>query len=237
VTAAATATSTATATPTSTETATAAATDTPAPSPTATASPTPTETDTPAPAPTTTATPAAPVYDAAFVADVTIPDGTTLAPGEPFTKTWRLRNTGDAPWEVGAELVLADGVAMGAPERVPVVPAAPGETVDVSVPMVAPPDEGTHRAIWRLCHAEACFGGTVAVEIVSRSAATERGLAVELPPAAVEGCPYIGNSNTGKFHYARCSSVGQMKEEHKVCLQSREEAIARGFVPCKRCDP
>lgn len=57
---------------------------------------------------------------------------------------------------------------------------------------------------------------------------------VPLPAAE---CPYIGNSNTGKFHRAGCSSIDRMKEEHKVCLQSREEAIASGYVPCKRCNP
>jgi len=50
-------------------------------------------------------------------------------------------------------------------------------------------------------------------------------------------CPYIGNRNSKKFHHYWCSGVGDMKEENKVCLQSREEAIAGGYVPCKRCDP
>lgn len=56
------------------------------------------------------------------------------------------------------------------------------------------------------------------------------------PPASA-GCPYIGNANTGKFHHAYCSSVGQMNPSNKVCLTSRDEAISRGFVPCKRCNP
>jgi hypothetical protein len=55
-------------------------------------------------------------------------------------------------------------------------------------------------------------------------------------PPAVE-CPYIGNSNTGKFHHFWCSSVDDMKEEHKVCLQSREEAINKGYEPCGNCNP
>jgi len=57
------------------------------------------------------------------------------------------------------------------------------------------------------------------------------------PAPALEGCPYIGNQNTGKFHKAGCRSVQQMAEQNKVCLMSREEAIARGFVPCKICSP
>jgi len=58
-----------------------------------------------------------------------------------------------------------------------------------------------------------------------------------VPAPAVDPCKYIGNSNTMKFHYARCVSVGQMKGEHKVCFATREEAIGRGYVPCKKCHP
>ncbi len=49
---------------------------------------------------------------------------------------------------------------------------------------------------------------------------------------------YILNSNTGKFHYPSCSSVKDMKEKNKVYFYgTREEAIAKGYVPCKRCNP
>lgn len=48
---------------------------------------------------------------------------------------------------------------------------------------------------------------------------------------------YIGNKNTKKFHYPSCSSVSDMKDKNKVALSSRDEAIAEGYVPCKRCNP
>jgi hypothetical protein len=35
---------------------------------------------------------------AAFVADVTVPDGTNFAPGTTFVKTWRLKNNGSCTW-------------------------------------------------------------------------------------------------------------------------------------------
>ena len=60
---------------------------------------------------------------------------------------------------------------------------------------------------------------------------------VEEEPAAVGG-NYIGNANTGKFHYPNCSSVRQMKESNKVELSgTRDEIIAMGYDPCKRCNP
>jgi micrococcal nuclease len=55
-------------------------------------------------------------------------------------------------------------------------------------------------------------------------------------PEAVP-CPYIGNRNSKKFHHHWCSSVNQMKESNKVCLQTRDQATAAGYVPCKRCNP
>jgi DNA-entry nuclease len=49
---------------------------------------------------------------------------------------------------------------------------------------------------------------------------------------------YILNSNTGKFHYPSCSSVKDMKEKNKVYFYgTRQQAIAKGYVPCKRCNP
>lgn len=37
-------------------------------------------------------------YDTAYVSDVTIADGTVLAPGEEFVKTWKFQNTGSCDW-------------------------------------------------------------------------------------------------------------------------------------------
>ena len=48
---------------------------------------------------------------------------------------------------------------------------------------------------------------------------------------------YIGNKNTKKFHELDCSSVNDMKESNKRELYTRDEAISKGYEPCKRCDP
>ncbi len=57
------------------------------------------------------------------------------------------------------------------------------------------------------------------------------------PAPASGGMNYIANRNTGKFHYAGCSSVSDMKESNKVPYGTRDEAVAAGYVPCKRCNP
>ncbi len=51
--------------------------------------------------------------DARFVQDVTIFDGTELAPGTQFTKIWRLRNSGSLAWPQQTQLVHVGGDEMG----------------------------------------------------------------------------------------------------------------------------
>ena len=55
--------------------------------------------------------------------------------------------------------------------------------------------------------------------------------------ATVLASNYVGNANTKKFHYADCSMVGKMNPKNKVFMNTRDEAINAGFVPCKRCNP
>lgn len=52
------------------------------------------------------------------------------------------------------------------------------------------------------------------------------------------GTEYILNTNTKKFHYPSCSSVKQMKESNKKeYTGSRDDLIAQGYDPCKKCNP
>ena len=49
---------------------------------------------------------------------------------------------------------------------------------------------------------------------------------------------YVVNTNTGKFHYPGCSSVSQMKQKNRLdTTESRDQLIAEGYSPCKRCNP
>ncbi|HLO15367.1 MAG TPA: NBR1-Ig-like domain-containing protein, partial [Anaerolineales bacterium] len=82
--------------PTSTPTATTTPTPSPTSSPTITSTPTPSPTLSPTITPTPTKI--TPCDKAAFVADVSIPDGTLFSPGFQFTKVWRLKNVGTCTW-------------------------------------------------------------------------------------------------------------------------------------------
>jgi hypothetical protein len=77
---------------------------------------------------------------AQFIGDVTIPDGWEITPDTPFTKTWRLKNTGSCSWNPEFSLVFHSGDRMEAPESQPLTAKTvpPGETVDISVDLVSP---------------------------------------------------------------------------------------------------
>ncbi len=90
----------------------------------------------------------------AFVADVTIPDGSTLAPGQAFVKTWEIRNVGSCTWTTDYALIFAFGTPMGTASVVNLPAAvASGVTADFSVNMVAPSTPGHYRSYWRFRNA------------------------------------------------------------------------------------
>jgi len=83
----------------------------------------------PAPEPSPEPEPAPACTDkAAFVNDVTVPDNIYVLTGQPFVKTWRLRNVGTCTWTADYALVFANGHRMGGPSSVPLSgPVAPGD--------------------------------------------------------------------------------------------------------------
>jgi len=91
---------------------------------------------------------------AAFVTDVTYPDGTIIGRGNTFTKTWRIKNTGTCTWTTAYDLVFVNGEKFGAKNAV-ALPAniGPGNSVDVSIQLTAPKQDGHYRGYWMLRNA------------------------------------------------------------------------------------
>ena len=97
---------------------------------------------------------------AAFVADVTIPDGTILEANKAFTKTWRLKNVGTCTWTTAYRVFFTGGDQLTAPSSVNLPSnVAPGQTVDVSVEMVAPGTAGHYKGYWVLRSATGAIFG------------------------------------------------------------------------------
>lgn len=119
------------------------------------ATPPPTVTGTPPTATPITVTPIPSACDRArFIADVTVPDGTTFAPNTVFDKTWRLKNVGTCTWTTGYQLMFESGDKMGGPDTAPMpTTVAPGQTVDVTVRLTAPATAGSYRGYWKFKNA------------------------------------------------------------------------------------
>lgn len=86
------------------------------------------------------------------IQSVTYPEGAVLAIDTPFVKTWRVQNTGSCAWDASYSLVYFGGDKMEGPQKAPLAdhPVLSGETIDLSVPLVAPAKPGVYRGQWML---------------------------------------------------------------------------------------
>jgi hypothetical protein len=104
---------------------------------------------------------------------VTIPDGTQIAPGETFTKTWQIQNNGSCTWNAGYAAFFVNGSQMEAtsPISLTLETVPSGAVVDISVGMVAPENTGVFTGYWRMQNDSGLpFGVTFYVEIQVGSA-------------------------------------------------------------------
>ncbi|HLO33088.1 MAG TPA: NBR1-Ig-like domain-containing protein [Anaerolineales bacterium] len=91
---------------------------------------------------------------AAYVSDVTYPDGSNVPLGGTFTKIWRLKNTGTCAWTTSYALVYVSGERFDAPAAVAVpTNVGPGQTVDLAVNLTAPTQHGHYLGFWKLRNA------------------------------------------------------------------------------------
>lgn len=102
-----------------------------------------------------------------FVADVSIPDGTKLRPGEKFTKKWNVVNNGTCTWNSSYKLVSVSGGMEGTAAAI-TENVEPGKTVEVSVNFTAPEEKGQYRSSWQMNDSEGRnFGAVLYASIVT----------------------------------------------------------------------
>lgn len=88
-----------------------------------------------------------------WVADITIPDGTLMAPGEQFTKVWRVRNGGSVHWKdryikrIGP---LGGSSQVATLRLTPIPDTAPGEFCDITVQCKAHVLPGSSQANFKM---------------------------------------------------------------------------------------
>ena len=151
--------------------------------------------------------------DAAFVADVSIPDYTQMSPGTQFQKIWRMENTGVSTWNQDYALQFVAGDAMGTPIPQAIPVTQPGQTADIQVGLQAPAVAGTYRSVWQLINAQGqAFGPriTVVIDVVGTGSTTPAAYRLELTSSAdVGGERRVGDARRG------CRGRGECVVERK----------------------
>jgi hypothetical protein len=114
--------------------------------------------------------------------DITIADGERMSPGQAFSKTWRLLNAGSCTWTTNYAIVWFSGDIFSAMrEQAFSSNVQPGDSVDITVDMVAPNNSGQHQSNWKLRDASGALFGIgptggapfwVRIEVVADATAT-----------------------------------------------------------------
>ncbi len=159
---------------------------------------------------------------AKYESDITVPDGSVMAPDTAFIKTWRLTNTGTCTWTTNYAIVYSGGDQLGAlaatnlPGNVP-----PGATVDVSVQMKSPSADGKYAGNFMLRSDTGLIFGTgashmapifVSIEVVKAQVVPTLNFGGFLPFIPLELLAYDFGAN--------------------YCLANWRNATAVGFLAC-----
>jgi len=169
---------------------------------------------------------------AEFVRHVSIPDHTQFAPEESFVKTWTLKNGGSRRWGPNYSLVFISrrqGHLMGTTGKVRLGHGvAPGEEVDVSVPMVAPTEPGSYVGFWKLETGTGLRLGPrvwVKIEVVDPSAGTTAAEepVVESSDAPLSEEPALSDTSA-ETDTATEESAGQSVQQQRNDTPERSEA-------------
>jgi len=158
--------------------------------PLSSATPTPTATLSPGITPSPTVC----TYNARFLDDITVPDGTEFESGAAFDKTWRMDNTGCLNWPAGTQLVYVRGDKLGTNVSVDVPATVIGGVVDITVKLTAPAEPGEYTGYWQLrAPGGVLFGPEVFVNIKVKEPQGKPDLAVRevlyQPDPLITGIP------------------------------------------------
>ena len=200
--------------------------------------------------------------EAAYPIDITIPDDTTIPGGSTFTKVWRVVNTGTCNWTAEYTAVFYAGEQMQAPEAVNLTePVAPGQSIDISVTMIAPQESGTYQANWMLRNANGDIFGIgpnandsfwVRIVVVEGDTPTPTSSPEEEPDALVSGSVTLNadesidldtlqlNTSGADLAYQQIQDDGEISEHRLASLSGVAASISSGGQPsyssCKATD-
>ena len=150
----------------------------------------------------------------------TITDGTQFDQDDAFTKSWTLRNDGRCDWTTDYRLVFVDGDRMsGASSQNLLARIEPGESVTLSVDLIAPSEDGEYTGVWRLKDDQGNAFGNYWVNIIVGTPPgpfAVTGVSFYMPHTTIDmGCPgdvnvkaEITTNGEGKVYYKWTDSAG-----------------------------
>ncbi len=109
--------------------------------------------------------------DLRFLEDLTIPDGSQVAPSTEIDKRWKVENTGTCNWDARYRLRLIEGPSLGAPEEQALYPARGGTQAVIRILFTAPAEAGIYRSAWQAYNPQGQpFGEVIFVTFVVQTA-------------------------------------------------------------------
>jgi hypothetical protein len=118
---------------------------------------------------------------AAFVEDLTIPDGTLVAPGQTLIKRWEVQNVGSCDWGPGYQLVRIGQDELEGPQAVPLFPAKAGSSAVWEVELRAPVERGGYLSRWQAQDPQGNLFGDEVYLLISVEKATPTPTPTPLP--------------------------------------------------------
>jgi hypothetical protein len=174
---------------------------------------------------------------ARFVRDVTMPDGSEIAPCSTFVKSWRVRNDGAKDWPDGCHLVCAGGDNLLPKNgddfvlRHPVPATAAGDEVELSLELCAPSATGRHVGYFRLENpVGGYFGQRLWADI--RVAESEMSVSMTLPWELIDTNSDMQDTSIGELELK--DSLDQVEDKSTVNSETSTEkvdlAVSQGNV-------
>jgi len=104
-----------------------------------------------------------------FISDVNYPPGAHVPVGQSFTKTWKVKNTGNVPWTTSYNFAYVSGDQMKDTSSIAVsAEVSPGSTANLNLGLKAPSRPDTYTGYWRMKDENGnFFGDTLKVQIVT----------------------------------------------------------------------
>jgi hypothetical protein len=183
-----------------------------------------------------------------FVRDMTVVDGSTLPKNSPFTKIWRLKNVGACTWTKDYEVTFDGGDKLGGSSISLSKSVAPGEVVDISIPMHTPDVTGRYKGYWILRNADGVkfgLGGSsnapffVELRVVDTDSSSKYNFADKVCKAEwktdTHTLPCLGNSQVYSNYvlYSKDFEMetGRVENESAIIVNVETGVRLRGNMP------